>query len=141
MSAKPISEARLAAIRAMDLAVLFPESGAWDAATTSVVASLVPDLERVLHELLDEIDALDDELLEADAENDRLTSSLKRPRRRTAEAGVRVRPASGGRWKVLWREDGKRRSRTIGGSGNQADDRRDAEAFAAYVRSFLEVGR
>ncbi|MFF7586768.1 hypothetical protein ACFZCK_04645 [Kitasatospora purpeofusca] len=137
MSSKPISEGRLASIRAMDLSALFPESGAWDATTTSVVASLLPGLERVLHELLDEIDALDDELLEADAENDRLTRSLKQLRRRTAESGVRVRPASGGRWKVLWREDGKRRSRTIVGRGSQADDRREAEVFAAYVRSRL----
>ncbi|WP_406200015.1 hypothetical protein OH807_18390 [Kitasatospora sp. NBC_01560] len=135
MSTRPISEDRLASIRSMDLAVLFPQSGAWDTETASVVAGLVPDLELVLRELLDEIDALDDELLEVDAENDRLTRTLKRLRRKTAEAGVRVRPASGGRWKVIWREDGKRRSRMMG------DRRREAEAFAEYVRSRLGATR
>jgi hypothetical protein len=77
---------------------------------------------RVIVELLDEIDVLDEALAASEDEVERLRAKVE-PKAPSAS----VSKTASGKWAVRWREDGKQLSRTF-------ERRAHAEAFRAEMR-------
>ncbi|MDH6141109.1 hypothetical protein P3T35_003122 [Kitasatospora sp. GP30] len=118
MSREPISEERLAALRTMDLAVLVPQSAAWQPSTRRQAARWLRLAAPVFTELLDEIDELDDELELTDDELDTALARLRRlrpqvPASDAVISAVRRERLHDRRWRVRWCEDGLRKSQTF----------------------------
>ncbi|MFF2612659.1 hypothetical protein [Kitasatospora sp. NPDC058046] len=125
----PIDPTRLNEIRSLNLAVLLPNSDTWTATTRTAAQALIPQLGPILHELLDEIDELGLDVEDAEREVNQLSTQLKVAEETIASLRRRLRPETSGtisainrerigrdsngrdRWRVRWREGGRRRSR------------------------------
>ncbi|GAA1164400.1 hypothetical protein F4556_002391 [Kitasatospora gansuensis] len=138
MRPAPISDERLASIRALSLAVLVPQSETWSGPARRRATVYARMFAPVLRELLDEIAELDADLDSAEAElaaerarAERLAARLPRPTPRSRPSITR---RAGGRWQVRWSEDGgRRRSATV-------STKHEARQYADYLMDLARRG-
>ncbi|MFD7410649.1 hypothetical protein [Kitasatospora purpeofusca] len=136
---EPIEAERLRAIRSLDLDALIPAATTWTNGSRALGLQYVRLLAPVLTEVLDEVDELDLDLDDAEDEIADLTRKLAAAEQEIARLRSRLEPervgvitavskqrVAAGVWRVRWREDGKRRSRT-------ARSRSEADGHMAYL--------
>ncbi|MFD8319686.1 hypothetical protein [Kitasatospora purpeofusca] len=136
---EPIEAERLRAIRSLDLDALIPAATTWTNGSRALGLQYVRLLAPVLTEVLDEVDELDLDLDDAEDEIADLTRQLAAaeqeitrlrsrlaPERIGVITAVSTRRVDVGVWRVRWREDGKRRTRTVG-------SRPEAHGFMDYL--------
>ncbi|MFJ4799174.1 hypothetical protein [Kitasatospora purpeofusca] len=136
---EPIETERLRAIRSLDLDVLVPGAAAWSPVTRERGRRYARLLAPVFAELLDEIDLLDLDLDDAEDEIADLTRALAAAEDEVARLRSRLTPdpvgvisavsrhrVAAGVWRVRWREDGRRRSRTV-------RSRSEADSYMGYL--------
>ncbi|MEV7358170.1 hypothetical protein [Kitasatospora sp. NPDC091276] len=108
-----MSDQRLDKIRALDLSTMLPESAEWADTERASAAVWLAKFAPVIRELVGEIDDLENVLDEAEDEVDALRARIpSEPGHPGQIRVVSVRKVAPKKWRVCWVEDGRRRSKT-----------------------------